>query len=136
MDFAAIQDKINGPELRSNFERERDRERNLSNDEWQAVRSLANDRNIVIKKADNVRDLGLLRLMEAEKQLSDKAIYKDVTFNMNITPNLTEKSNKIFENLKRRGFITEKQPKQFRFLLKALVIWENCIFSLKFISGY
>ena len=47
--------------------------------------------------------------MKAEKQLSDKIIYKDVTFNKNIIPNLTEKSNKIFENLKRRGFISEKQ---------------------------
>ena len=56
--------------------------------------------------------------MEAEKQLSDKTIYKDVTFNKNIIPNLTEKSNKIFENLKRRGFISEKQLKYFRFDFK------------------
>ena len=47
--------------------------------------------------------------MEAEKQLSHKTIYNDVLFNKNIIPNLTEKSNKLFENLKRRGFITEKQ---------------------------
>ena len=53
--------------------------------------------------------------MEAEKQLSDKTIYKDVAFNKNIISNLRKKSNKIFENLKRRGFITEKQLKYFRF---------------------
>ena len=47
--------------------------------------------------------------MEAEKQLSHKTIYNDVPFNKNIIPNLTEKSNKLFEKLKRRGFITEKQ---------------------------
>ena len=46
--------------------------------------------------------------MEAEKRVSDKAIDKDVTFNKNIIPNLTEKSNTIFEKLKRRDFISEK----------------------------
>ena len=56
--------------------------------------------------------------METEKQLSDKTIFKDVTFNKNIMPNLTEKSNKIFENLRRRGFISEKQLKYFRFDFK------------------
>ena len=63
--------------------------------------------------------------MEAEKQLSDKTIYKDVTFNKNIIPNLTEKSNKIFENLIFENLI-----------LKTLTVWENYIFSLKFINGY
>ena len=48
-------------------------------------------------------------IIEAEKQLSDKTIYNDITFNKNIIPNLTEKSNEIFENLKGRGFICEKQ---------------------------
>ena len=43
--------------------------------------------------------------MEAEKQLSDKTIFEVVNFNKNIIGNLTEKSNKMFENLKRRGFI-------------------------------
>ena len=37
---------------------------------------------------------------------------------MNIILNLTEKSDKIFENLKRRGFISEKQLKYFRFDFK------------------
>ena len=56
--------------------------------------------------------------MEAEKQLSDKTISKDVIFNENIIPNLTEKSNKIIENIKRRCFISEKQLKYFRFDFK------------------
>ena len=47
-------------------------------------------------------------IMKAEKRISDKAIDKDVTFNKNIIPNLTEKSNTIFEKLKRRDFISEK----------------------------
>ena len=55
---------------------------------------------------------------EANKQLSDKTICKDDTFNKNIIQNLTEKNNKILENLKRRGLITEKQLKCFRFDFK------------------
>ena len=47
-------------------------------------------------------------IMEAEKQLSDKTIYNDVTINKNSIPNLTEKSNTIIENLKARGFTGEK----------------------------
>ena len=113
---------------------------NLSKKEWQAVRSLANDRNIVIKKADKGSCLviwdRLDYIMEAEKQLSDKTICKDVTFNKNIIPNLTEKSNKIFENLKRRGFISVKQLKYSDLILKTLAIWENYIFSPKFINSY
>ena len=147
MDFAPVQNKINEPELRSDFEEfqkwhfrneptlevflsqlEKEiftlsqkplRYSNLSKAEWQMVRSLANDRNTVIKKADKGSCLviwdRLYYIMEAEKQLRDKTIYKDVTFNKNIIPNLTEKSNRIFENLKHRGFISEKQLKHFRF---------------------
>ena len=47
--------------------------------------------------------------MQPKKQLSHKAIYKDVTFNKNIIPNYTKNSNKNFKNLKQRGFISEKQ---------------------------
>ena len=43
-------------------------------------------------------------IREAKKQLSNGTIYKDVIFNKSIIPNLKEKNNKIFENLKFRGF--------------------------------
>ena len=57
---------------------------NLSEEEWKAVRSPANDPNIVIKKADEescvvIWDRGDY-IMEAEKQLNDKAVYQDVNF--------------------------------------------------------
>ena len=38
-------------------------------------------------------------LMEAEKQLSDKNVYKEVKFNEKFIQDLTEISNKIFRNL-------------------------------------
>ena len=95
---------------------------NLSKEEWKAVRSLANDHNIVIKKADkgscvviwDQRDY----IMESEKQLNDKAVYKDVNYNKDLIPNLTSESNRLFESLKQRQLITGKEFKYFRFEFK------------------
>ena len=100
------------------------------------VRSLANDCNIVIKKADKDSCVviwdRLDYIMKAEKQLSDKTVNKDVT----IFPNLTENRNKIFKNLKGRGFVSENNLSTSDLILKTLAIWENYIFSPKFINGY
>ena len=78
---------------------------NLSKDEWQAIRSLAEDRSIVIKKADKGSCVVIWDrldcLSEAEKQLGDKNIYKNVSFNDKILRDLVETSNKMFLNLKR-----------------------------------
>ena len=57
---------------------------NFTKEEWTAIRSLADDRSIIIKKADkgfcvvvwNRNDY----TAEAEKQLGDKSIYQDVNF--------------------------------------------------------
>ena len=54
-------------------------------------------------------------LMEAEKQLSDKNVYKDVKLNKKLIQDLTETSSKIFRNLKNGGFITDKELKYFSF---------------------
>ena len=95
---------------------------NLSKEEWKALRSLANDRNIVIKKADKGSCVVIWDrsdyIMEAEKQLNDKAVYRDVNFGRDLIPNLTGKSNRLFESLKRRQLITEKEFKYFRFEFK------------------
>ena len=55
-------------------------------EEWQAVRSLADDRSIVIMKADQgscvvVRDINDY-LQEAEGILSDTKVYRDVSNTM------------------------------------------------------
>ena len=52
-------------------------------------------------------------LSEAEKQLSDKNIYKDVFFNEKIFRDLVETSSKMFLNLKRKGSVSEKEIKYF-----------------------
>ena len=90
---------------------------NFSKEEWQAMRELANDRCIVIKKADKgscvvVWDCSDYKA-EAEKQLSDQNVYRDVDFKDKILQDLADSSNKLFQNLKRKGSITEKELKYF-----------------------
>ena len=46
--------------------------------------------------------------MEAEKQLRDANVYKDVSFIENVLQDLVGTSNKLFENLKAKGKISEK----------------------------
>ena len=48
-------------------------------------------------------------LLEADKQLKDKKVYRDdAEYNVNILKDLAEASNEMFIGLKRTGFITEK----------------------------
>ena len=95
---------------------------NFSRDERRAARSLADDRNIVIKKIHKRSCVVAWDrsdyVIEAEKQLNDSKVYKDISDSNDSILKLTEKSNKIFESLKRRGFIGEKQLKYFRFDFK------------------
>ena len=92
---------------------------NMPKDEWDVVRSLADDRNIVIKRADKGSCVVIWDrndyLLKAEKQLRDKKVYRDVEYNVNILKDLAEASNEMFSGLKRRGFITEKQLKYFTY---------------------
>ena len=92
---------------------------NLSDEEWKAVLSLANDRNNVIQKADRGSCVVIWGrsdyIMEAEKQLNDKAVYKDVNFGKDLISCLKGMSNRLFESLKQRQPITEKEFKYFRF---------------------
>ena len=96
---------------------------NMPKDEWDAVRSLADDRNIVIKRADKGSCVVIWDrneyLLEAEKQLRDKKVYRDVEYNVNILKDLAEASNEMFSGLKRRGFINEKQLKYFTYEYKS-----------------
>ena len=90
---------------------------NTSKEEWQSVRSLADNRSIVIKKADKDSWVAVWDrndyLQEAGRQLSDAKVYKDIRNTENILSKLSEASNRMFNSLKRRGFLTEKQMKYF-----------------------
>lgn len=60
---------------------------NLSNKEWHGMCFLVFDRSIVIEKADKETFVVVWDstdyIKEAEKQLSDTKVYKDVTFTFN-----------------------------------------------------
>ena len=63
--------------------------------------------------------------MTAEKQLNDSKVYENISDSKNLILKVTEKSNKIFESLKRSGFIREKQLKYFHFDFKKACNLEN-----------
>ena len=92
---------------------------NFNSEEWKVMCSLADNRNLVIKKADKRSCVVVWDrndyLMEAEKQLSDKGVYKKVKFNEKLIRGLTETRNNMFRNLKNGGFISDKEPKYFSF---------------------
>ena len=95
---------------------------NLSQEEWRAIRTLADDRSIVIKKADKGSCIVVWDradyLREAEKQLSDKKVYQEVQFKKQMLSNLVDTSNNFFRGLKTKGFIAEKELKYFTYEYK------------------
>ena len=76
------------------------------------MKGLADDRSIVIKKANK----GLCVVVwcrddyikEAENQLKDNTVYNDVNFKETMRSDLVDKSNKFFKSLHSRKCITEK----------------------------
>ena len=83
------------------------------------MRSLADDRSIVIKKADKGYCLVVWDrndyLREAEKQLKDQNVYRKVAFKDKTLSQLVDCSNRFFRNLKMKGHITEKELKYFSY---------------------
>ena len=73
---------------------------NFSKEEWQCMRLLANDRSIVIKKADKGSCVVVWDreeyIAQASKQLNDESVYKSVKFKDKIPQYLVEKSSGIF----------------------------------------
>ena len=90
---------------------------NFSKQEWQCMHLFANDRSIVIKKADKCSCAVVWDredyIAEASNQLNDEIVYKSVKFKTRILQDLAEKCNSIFKGLKEKGKITEKQLKYF-----------------------
>ena len=82
---------------------------NTSKEEWQAIRALADDSTIVIKRADKgsfvVVWVRMYYLLEAGKQLSNTNVYKSGDFKEKRLTDLVESSNNILLKLKRKGLI-------------------------------
>ena len=95
---------------------------NLCQEEWRAVRSLADDRSIVIKKADQCSSVLVWDrwdyIKEAEKQLGDSTLYKEINYNKKILSQLVDSSNKYFKKLNSSGYISYKEMKYFTYEYK------------------
>ena len=95
---------------------------NLYKEEWKSMRTLADDRTTVIKKADKGSCVVVWDrndyIKEAEKQLNDTNVYTDVCFNEKLLQELVGTSNKLFQNLKAKGKISDKQLKYFTYQYK------------------
>ena len=57
-------------------------------------------------------------IKEAESQLKDSTIYKDVNFKETMLSDLVDKSNKFFKSLHSRKCITKKELKYFSYQFK------------------
>ena len=101
---------------------EREKDYSLTKDEYLAMRSLANDRNVIIKPADKWSSIvvwdRLDYLAEAEKQLNDSKTYKEIQWSEKDQIKLVEKSKSMFEELKKKTVITEKEKNYFKFNFK------------------
>ena len=83
------------------------------------MRSLENDRNVIIKPADKGSSIivwgRLDYFVETEKQFSESNIYKKVQLAKKDQIKLVEKSNSMFKELKKKTVITEKEKNYFKF---------------------
>ena len=70
--------------------------------------------------------------MEAEKQLNDKKVYQEVSISENVLSKLAEMSNRMFSNLKKRSYITEKQLKYFSYEYRKATNFGKLYFLPKF----
>ena len=95
---------------------------NFTSEEWKALRSLADDKQIVIKKADKGFCVVIWDrddyLPEAERLLKDENVYRNVNFKEKLIEDLTEYSNKIFKDLRRGGYLTGKQLDYYSYKYK------------------
>ena len=97
-------------------------QRNLSAEEWKALRALAADKTIAIKAADKGSSVAVWdrsdNLQETSRQFQDKNINEDVRFSENILIDLVERSNKIFKRLCSHKLISEKNLNILLIILK------------------
>ena len=111
---------------------------NLSKEEWLAMRDLAEDRNIIIKPADKGSSVVVWYrenfIVEADRQLKDNEIYQSSSFQYVDLVKLVEKSNSIFQSLRKRKIIIEKELKYTLINIRRPPISEKCTYCLRSIS--
>ena len=89
----------------------------LNSEEYLIMRSVQNDRSVIIKPADKGSAVVVCDrqdyLKEAERQFSDSSIQKEVKVIEKDLVDLVDKSNKIFANLEWRKIIQGKEKNYF-----------------------
>ena len=82
---------------------------------WKALKGLADDRSIVIRQAVKCHCMVVWHrcdcIKEANKQLKDKTVHKDINFEETTLSDVVHKSNRIFKSLYTRKFVSEKELK-------------------------
>ena len=68
-------------------------------------------------------------ILEAEKHLNGKYVYKEVKFNENILTGLVEKSKKIFNSLCSHMLISERASTILPAILRKQPTWEALLFT-------
>ena len=88
------------------------------------MRTLADDRNIVIKKADKRSCVVIWDkydyITEAESQPKNEQVYQKVSFKQDMLCDLVTKSSGFFKYLRRSGCITEKELNYFSYEYKKI----------------
>ena len=95
---------------------------NLSKEEWLAMKGLAEDRNIIIKPADKGSCVVVWDredyIAEADRQLKNNETYESSSLKDEDLVKLVEKSNSIFQSLRKKKLITEEELKYFTYKYK------------------
>ena len=90
--------------------------------EWEALRRLADYKSTVIKQVDKDSCVAAWcrddYIKEANKQMEDKTLYKDINFKETVLSDLVDKSNRLFKSLYTYWFIMEKKIKYFSYDIK------------------
>ena len=96
---------------------------NLTREEWQQMRNLAENWSIIVKPADKGLCVVIWNredyLPEGCRQVSDISQYTDVKrFNQKLLSDLTKNSSRIFKKLHNNKLIIEKELKYFSYSFK------------------
>ena len=102
---------------------------NLSSKEWGAIRSLADDRSIVIKKVDKGSAVVVWDrddyVKKAQRQLGDGNIYRKVNYKEKLLSGLVDKSNFFLKSLKERDVFRIKLTYEYK---KATILGKFYLF--------
>ena len=108
---------------------------NKCKEEWLAWRGLAEDQNIITRPPNKSSCIVIWDwedyLAEADRQLKDNEIYESSSFKDADLIELIEKSNSIFQSLRKKKLITEEQLKYFIYKYKKVINFGKMYLLLK-----